>query len=63
MEEKSEHIIRAEHFKAGWETGIESIVLLLKAELAERSKDENVDEAWLWGFSAAIARIEGETNE
>lgn len=36
MDEKSEHIIRAEHFKAGWESGEEAererIIALLEAE-------------------------------
>lgn len=63
---KSEHVIRQEHFVAGWESGEEAerkrIIELLKLDLAEAT-DRKIAEAWLWGFAAALARVEGEQYE
>ena len=62
MVEKSEHIIRREHFVAGVETGIDSERDRIIALLEERGYPEHDDEVVICEpLDSLIALIRGET--
>jgi hypothetical protein len=56
-EEKSEHIIRQEHFVAGVETGIESERKRIVTQLEELLADDSVS---IWGVLGNSQRVSKE---